>query len=262
MLIDVHSHLDSYEAELDSVLNEIGQFQILTVSNSVDLPSYERNLAIVNRCDLVLATFGVHPWKAAEYADHLGDLIEVINQSPMLGEIGLDYHWAKDAFLYPAQRKVFEFFLEAASRQGKIVNLHTKGAEEEVLSLLRGYDIQRAIIHWYSGPPDTLQAMVDYGCYFTVGVEVLSSPQIQSFARELPSELLLTETDNPGGQQWLAGTPGRPVLIRDVVQKIAELRGATTRDIVELVQANFIRLIHDDLRLSDISGRISRPDNS
>jgi TatD DNase family protein len=209
MLIDAHSHLDSYGEDLESVLQEISQYQIFTIGNSVDIPSYQRNLAIAGSCDLVLPTFGVHPWKATEYVDCLEDLNGAIEQSPMIGEIGLDYHWVKDASQYPAQTRVFEFLLASAGQQGKTVNLHTKGAEKEIWHLLRRYGVQRAIIHWYSGPPDVLQAMAGYGYYFTIGVEVLCSPDIQAIARDLPSELLLTETDNPGGQMWLTGSCGR-----------------------------------------------------
>jgi len=258
MLVDAHTHLDSYETELESALREIDQYSIFTISNSVDLASYQRNLEIAGRCDLVLPTFGIHPWKAVEYVNRLEDLHQAINQSPMLGEIGLDYHWVEDTTQYPAQRKVFEFFLAAASQQQKIVNLHTKGAEGEVLHLLRHHGVQKAIIHWYSGPPEILRDMIEQGFYFTVGVEVLTSPQIQAIAGELPSEQLLTETDNPGGPQWLTGSPGMPVLIRDVVQKLAELKQTTSQVITDTVEANLVRLIRDDPWLSDTCDRLSK----
>jgi len=158
MLIDAHAHLDRYEDALEPALGEITQHSIFTISNSMDLPSYRRNLEIGEMCDLVLPTFGVHPWNAPEYADRLEDLEEAIEQSPILGEIGLDYYFVDDASQYPAQRKVLEFFLAAAQEQQKIVNLHTKGAESDVLHLLNRHEVQRAVIHWYSGPLDVLQS--------------------------------------------------------------------------------------------------------
>jgi TatD DNase family protein len=255
MLIDAHSHLDRYEDALESALGEITQHRIFTVSNSMDLPSYRQNLAIGETCELVLPTFGVHPWNAPEYVDRLESLNDAIEQSPILGEIGLDHHFVDDAAQYPAQRKVFEFFLAAASAQDKIVNLHTKGAEADVLRLLDRYDIQRAIVHWYSGPLDVFRELVAGGIYFTIGVEVRHSEHIRTIARELPSEQLLTETDNPGGPKSFIGTLGMPLLIKDVVQALAELRGVTARAIVQTVQANFARLIRDDPWLADTYAR-------
>src|SRR5918996_1254018 len=95
-----------------------------------------------------------------------------------------------------------EYFFAAAREQKKIVNLHTKGGEKSILELLERYDVARPIIHWYSGPLDILRALVQFGAYFTIGVEVLYSETIQTIAREIPEHLLLTETDNPGGLQW------------------------------------------------------------
>jgi Tat protein secretion system quality control protein TatD with DNase activity len=129
--------------------------------------------------------------------------------------------------------------------------LHTSGAEEEILHLLNRYTIERAIIHWYAGPLDTLRALTDRGYHFTIGVEVMHSERAKAIARELPSQLLLTETDNPGGLEWVTGTCGTPALIKDVVQTLAEVRETTIDDIVETVQANFLALIDKDLRLAD-----------
>lgn len=257
MLIDAHAHLDRYEEELESVLEEITLHTIFTLSNSMDVSSYERNLELARRCHLVLPIFGIHPWNAPEYVENLEDLTDYISQSPMLGEVGLDYFFVEGSSQYPAQRKVLEFFLSEAKRQNKLVNLHTKGAEKEILHLLRQYDIKRVIIHWYSGPMDILQKLLDSGAYFTVGVEILYSEDIQTIAKGIPTEKLLTETDNPGGAKWLTGKTGMPVLLKDVVKRLAELKNTTPEGIIETVQVNFLRLIGDDLWLSDIYNKIA-----
>ena len=256
MLIDAHAHLDGYGEELDPALGEIEDHRILTIAVSMDLPSYQRNLEIGERCDLVLPSFGVHPKRAPQYADRLRELSNAVVQSPMIGEIGLDFYWVEDSSQYPAQKKVLEYFLAASREQKKIVNLHTKGAEKEILDLLERYDIQRAIVHWYSGPLDILRALIEYGAYFTVGVEVLYSRSIQAIARELPMERLLTETDNPGGLKWLRGTVGMPQVIREVVQAIAELKQTTAETITKTVYNNFMRLAKDDPWLADVRARI------
>ena len=256
MLIDAHAHLDGYGEELEPALGEIEDHRILTIAVSMDLPSYQRNLEIGERCDLVLPSFGVHPKRAPQYADRLRELSNAVVQSPMIGEIGLDFYWVEDSSQYPAQKKVLEYFLAASREQKKIVNLHTKGAEKEILDLLERYDIQRAIVHWYSGPLDILRALIEYGAYFTVGVEVLYSRSIQAIARELPMERLLTETDNPGGLKWLRGTIGMPQVIREVVQAIAELKQTTAETITKTVYNNFMRLTKDDPWLTDIRARV------
>ena len=259
MLIDAHAHLNTYGDELETALAEIEENRIVTWAVSMDLPSYQRSREIAARCDLVLPTLGVHPRLAPQYADRLGEISRFIEQSPAIGEIGLDFHWVEDASQYPAQRKVLEYFLAAAREQKKIVNLHTKGAEREILNLLQRYDIERAIIHWYSGPLDILCALADFGAYFTIGVELLFSEQIREIARALPLEWLLTESDNPGGLKWLNGTVGMPRVIGEVVTAIAAVRQTTPEAIETAVETNFLRLIDGDSRLAGLrAGRLSK----
>lgn len=246
MLIDAHAHLDKYDAGLRAALEEIKEHQIFTIAVSMDLHSYERSVEIADLSDLVLPTFGVHPKKAPQYSDRLKELSRFIEQSPAIGEVGLDFHWVEDSSQYSAQKRVLEYFLAAAREQKKIVNLHTKGAERDILKLLERYDIQRAIIHWYSGPADILRELIDYGAYFTVGVEVLYSEQIEAIARELPLDRLLTETDNPGGLEWLTGKRGTPVVLKDVIQAIAKAKETTRDSITQQIENNFSHLVETD----------------
>jgi TatD DNase family protein len=188
----------------------------------------------------------------------LSELSPLIEQSPAIGEIGLDFHWIKESSQYPAQLKVLEYFLAAAREQDKTVNLHTKGAEKEILNLLERYDIQRAIVHWYSGPMDILRALVQFGAYFTVGVEVSYSDTIQAIAREIPDHLLLTETDNPGGLKWLRGVVGMPADVWNVIQVIARLRNSSPELVRQTVHANLLRMIKDDAWLADMRVLLSQ----
>jgi TatD DNase family protein len=215
MLIDAHAHVDRYGDALPAALQEIEQHQIFTISNSMGLESYQRNLEIAASCPWVLPIFGVHPWNAVECATRLEDFREAM----------------------------------AARDQGKVVHLHTKGAETEVLDLLVQYGIQRMIVHWYSGPLHTLRELLAIRAYFTVGIEVLYSEHIRAIARELPLERLLTETDNPGGPRSLIGRLGTPLLIQGVVGGLADLRKTSAAAIEQAVQANLARLVRDDARL-------------
>jgi len=252
MLIDAHVHLDKYDDLTDEALRQIDEERIFTVATAMDVPSYLQLREIADRSALVLPTFGIHPKRAPEYATRLSELGPLIEQSPAIGEIGLDFHWVKDSSEYPAQLKVIEYFLAAAREQNKFVNLHTKGAEKKILELLEHYDIKRAIIHWYSGPLDILRAMAQFGAYFTVGVEVLYSDTIRAIAKKIPDHLLLTETDNPGGLKWLKGVGGMPKDIEKVVDAIAAARSSSPASITRTIQENFLHMMKDDPWLQDV----------
>jgi TatD DNase family protein len=246
MLIDAHAHLDKYDDPITAVLDQVRMHRIVTISTSVDLASYRRNLEIAEQCELVIPTFGIHPWNAPTHAELLDDLAEAVDQTAMIGEIGLDHHFVEDVSAYAAQREVFEFFLQEARRSHKIVNLHTKGAEAEVAELLQRHSIERAIVHWYSGPLEVFRELVDQRRYFTIGVEVLYSEHIRRIASGVPADLLLTETDNPGGMKWLTGEAGQPRILTEVIATLADLRNTTARETVHTIRTNFLRLIDGD----------------
>ncbi|HEX6437878.1 MAG TPA: TatD family hydrolase, partial [Candidatus Binatia bacterium] len=155
-----------------------------------------------------------------------------------------------------------EYFLAAAREQKKVVNLHTKGGERSILELLERYDVRRPIIHWYSGPLDILGALVQFGAYFTVGVEVLYSETIQAIARAIPDRLLLTETDNPGGLKWLKGIVGMPSDIKKVIDELARIKSSTPESMSRLVHTNFVKLIQNDPWLPQVQALLSQPYNT
>jgi TatD DNase family protein len=261
MFIDAHAHLDGYDdlgpSALEAALGEIARHKIFTISNSMDLPSYERNLEIAARSPWVLPVFGIHPWNAHRYAGRTQELARHTERSPIFGEIGLDCFFVRDKSRYPAQKEVFEFFLRAAREQAKIVIVHVKGAEKEALETLDRYALPRVIIHWYSGPLGIFRKMVGRGFYFTVGSEVMRLEKIRKIAREIPADRLLTETDNPGGPKSVFGQPGSPAIVLDVVRALAKVRGTTVGELTSTVRTNLERLFRGDTRLDGVLDRVS-----
>lgn len=243
MLIDAHAHLNLYDESLHDAIEQMTSNRIFTISNSTDIASYKRNLMIASKCRLVLAAFGIHPANAPEFVSRLADLKPHMKKSPIFGEIGLDSFYVGDVSQYPAQREVFEYFLEEAAKQNKIVTIHSKGAENDVLHLLQRHSIEHAIIHSYSGPVAVMRSLSSYGYYFSIGVDVLKSRHVQELARELPIGQILSETDNPAYYELTEGEVGMPRLINDVVGMLASLRETTVEQMMLTIQSNFVQLI-------------------
>lgn len=238
-MIDAHTHIDQYGYDLPKALNQIRNLSIRSLAVSMDIPSFRETQNIAKSEPLIIPSFGIHPWKAPEYVDRLDELAEPLEEAIAIGEIGLDHHFVENETEYPAQRTVFNYFLDAAERPGKLINLHTSGAEEEILECIRNRNLQAIIVHWYSGPLKYVHEYLELGVYFTIGVEVLQSEYIQTLAKELPKDRILTETDNPGGWDWLNDELGFPELIESVESKIADVRGVSRGELSEKVAANF-----------------------
>jgi len=246
MYIDAHAHLDKYDSLLPKAIEEIERDEIFTISVSMDPDGFAKSRAIDEQSEWVASAFGVHPWNAPAFHAQLEALQPLIDASPMMGEIGLDYHFVAEPEKHTLQREVFRHFVKKGVTQKKILNIHTKGAEAEADRILGELEVSRAIIHWYSGPMQQLHALAEKGMYFTIGVEILCSAAIQEIAKSVPPYLLLTETDNPGGYHWLTGKLGMPSIIAQVVDKLAEIRGWSAEETKAIVLENFLRLAGDD----------------
>lgn len=259
MLVDAHTHLHGYpDSLLPTVLEQTESHSIRSLAVAIDLPTYHHSRTIAESSNLIVPTLGIHPWQAADNADALDTIMPYLADTPVIGEIGLDFYWVTDTTTYPTQRRILEWFLAAARDLNKPVNLHTKGAEAEILAYLRRYGIQRALIHWYSGDMATFEALVGEGHYFTIGVELLFSEQIRAFARALPLDQLLTETDNPGGLPWLCEQQpdslaqwqphiiddlSMPSAILPVYEALAQIKGLTVPQMESIIETNFERYL-------------------
>jgi TatD DNase family protein len=247
MFVDAHAHLDMYdESQITEVVESIEQIGILTLSVSVDVASFLRTAEIAGRSNLIVPGLGIHPSEAPFHRDSLDVIEHHLTDSPYIGEIGLDHLFVTDESLYAPQRDVFERFLRVAREQDKFVNIHCVGAEYETVEVMRSHGIERAIIHWYSGPPGALRQLLGEGYMFSISAEVLRSDHIRGIARTIPIDQLLTETDNPGGPEWLTGDRGQPELIVDVVAELARVRRMEPDVLARTVRSNMARFLEHD----------------
>ena len=240
--IDAHTHLDFFKDKIDYAINEINKFKILSIANSMDVDSYLKNKEYSKRSKYIKATFGIHPWKAAEYKGGLEDLIPYIEESELIGEIGLDFFWVEDKSTYEAQRRIFSFILEESIKRNKVISIHTKGAEEEIYNILKSYNYSKVIIHWYSGDIETLDKFIKLGCYFTVSVDIGYSKLSEKILTRIPIDRVLVETDGPTALEWVNGDYGYPRVILDVVKNVSEVKALFADRLIEIIEENFFRL--------------------
>ena len=239
MFIDAHNHLDFYEDNLDTAIEMINQHKIITLGCAMDEESYlfTKQLSINN--PNIIPCFGVHPWKAYDISKDIDRFEEYIKTSKVIGEIGLDYYWITDKNQYPIMRKVFNYFLEKASQYNKITNIHTKGAEFEILEGIKKYNLINPIIHWYSGPWDVLKSLLDYGCYFTISVDIKTSQLTKEIVKMIPLSRLLTETDGPTSLKWVNGEYGYPVEVINIVKEISFIKKIPYEQVKYEISNNF-----------------------
>ena len=251
MIIDFHTHLDFYNP--DNLQTQLQNFSGTIVAAAVDEESFLKNVAISKTAKTtahacrIIPTFGIHPNHADENATLLDDptitsrFTEYLNQSPLIGEIGMDFCWSKCS--HENQEKVFRWFLEYCNKTGKACVIHTKDAEKEICNILADYPKARPVIHWYDGPENIFREFIRRDYPQTFGVETIRSQHIQNLLRLTPPDLLLTETDNPDSEPWLGGTRNDVALIERVYDEIAGLLGMSRPALEKIIEDNFKRIL-------------------
>lgn len=232
-LVDAHAHFEAPE-ELPF------RRDVLTLFCGTDPDSARRALALAGPG--VVPCCGLHPWRADRYA--VRDMLPFIEQSPVLGEIGLDSVWCDvDMDL---QRAAFEAQLDLAEALERPVVLHVKGMEEEAARRLERRRV-RKLAHWYSCEHH-LERYIRQDCWFTVGPDWATNPAVKQVIERVPLNRLLTETDGVGALGWALGRKAGPEDIAPALEgelhAIAEARGIAPEEAAAIVGQNLLQFIH------------------
>lgn len=244
MYIDAHNHLDFYNDNIDRAIKDINENEIITLANSMDINSYNLNKKYSKKSKFIIPTFGIHPNSVGSFKGKLKELIPYIEESKLIGEIGLDFLWVEDRTLDEKQREIYYFILEESAKRNKYISIHTKNAEEEVYNSLKKLEYNKVIIHWYSGPLEILEKFIELGCYFTISVDIGYSNLTEKILMKIPIDKLLVETDGPTALEWVSGEYGYPSEIKNVVKKIAHIKKISEEELINIIYDNFNRILN------------------
>ncbi|MBR1536321.1 MAG: TatD family hydrolase [Treponema sp.] len=245
--IDFHTHLDCYENKKE-LSDWLKTFNGRIVSASMDLDSYFENIKISERAKKIspklkiIPTLGIHPKNAEKESPDFSKYKPYLSDSPLIGEIGLDFCWHKDVPLL-FQEKAFRFFLGHCEESKKYCVIHTKDAEEKTARILEDYPNARPIIHWYDGPKDIYQEFIKRKYLETFGCQTIRSGHIQELLKITPKELILAETDNPDSEIWLGGSEKSPHLIKRIYSDIAEILNISTEETAGIINKNANKIL-------------------
>lgn len=198
--------------------------QILHITSGYSHESNQKNAKIAEKYENVFLCAGIAPQEAMRHKDikiKLSEWEEAISQFPKLvaiGEIGLDYHWAKTEEERFLQHECFISQLVLAERLGLPVVLHTRDAEDKVLEIMRNFNIP-FMLHCFSGTAS--QAMAAAGAESSKGIvsiPPLRNKERKAFIRDLPLERLVAETDAP----YIGKLPPNAM---ESIKMIAEIKG-------------------------------------
>lgn len=127
------------------------------------------------------------------------------------------------------------------NHRDKVLTIHSRRAEIEVISLISKYPHNKKILHWYSGNLDEAEKAVELNCYFSFNHKMLSSKNGKNLLAIIPKERVLLETDFPFG--YSNETNFSNEFFEKLVDKIAELKSCTREDMSNRIEQNQTSLL-------------------
>lgn len=233
MLYDAHCHL--HELDVEELL-ELKGYVIAAVSD--DLESSLRTLDIAEEHRNVVPCVGVHPWSIGEASmSHLRELEKLVERAKCIGEVGLDRRFVPET--YSKQLEFFKFFVKLARDYDLPMNIHAPDAWRDVYDILVRYDVERAVIHWYTGPLDLLDEIAEKGYFISINPAAQVQEKHMRVAVQVKLSSMLVESDAPYKYRGLSLTPK---LIPKLLSLIAEARRMSLSELTAIVERNFKRL--------------------
>lgn len=269
-MIDTHCHLNfsRFKGTVPAVLTRAREAGVRSfIVPGTDAVTSKAAVALAREEPDVYAAVGIHPHHAFEpgFRERMEESLSEINtllqsnRVAAVGEVGLDRFeythtkygkYAVDHAFMTVQKELLARQLGLARDSGKAVVLHNREAVEDTLTLLdENRDVVRGlnmVFHCCEPDKRLLQFAIEHGIFIGVDGDVTYSAQKASFAREIPLDLLVLETDSPyllpEPLRSAKKFPNEPSSLVLISEYIANIRRTDTESIREQTTKNARKL--------------------
>ncbi len=194
-LIDTHFHLDYYRnhKELYDTINRLEQYT-LCMTNTPGVFVSCKNL--YNETKYVKFALGFHPQEKDLSAKDFSDFMILVKSATYVGEIGMDFS-SESYIAKKMQINYFERIVDVCASNNKLMSVHLRKSEAEAIEIIKRYQPQKCIIHWFTGSVAHLKELIDLNCYFSINVNMVRNKNSKSKLLAIPQKKILVESDGP-----------------------------------------------------------------
>lgn len=243
-LYDMHCHLDFADDATD-VAAAAQDAGLVALCSTVVPSSFVAAREEFSPYPDIHVALGMHPWWVAQDRVSEVDLARfetLAPETPYIGEVGLDFH-SKRGATRQRQEEVLYRLLSCLGEgeRGKVVFLHAVHAADAVLDMLERCGTTTAhtcVFHWFQGTPDDFGRALANDCWFSIGMRMLATDAGRMFAKAVPDERLLMETDNPPHEGMPYTLDMWTEELHNAMVDLAKLRGCSVEALNELLTAN------------------------
>lgn len=248
--IDIHCHLNMLEGGPAEALK---QAQSVGVKNLITIGTEPEDLPLVislaeQFSPNVFCTIGIHPHEGVKYSEEVAAFLRKNSSHPRvvaIGEIGLDYYYNQS----PKEEQIHAFRdqLKIAEEVGLPVEIHTRDAEEDTISILKEFKGRvKGLIHCFTGTEWLAKEALDLGFNISISgvVTFKNADSLRNIVKDIiPIDRLHVETDAP----FLAPVPMRgkkntSAYVVHTAQVVADLKNVSLQTLSEQTKKNALNL--------------------
>ena len=230
---DAHAHM-SFAPDVASFASWLTERFAGAFSTTVSPADYRFAQQALASFPKIKVGVGAHPWWVAQgkISDEDKALLpDLVASARYIGEVGLDFGknglaksvFATDEQTKQAQIEVLRMIFAAAkkspapsvvegiegakeaegageTKDGRVFSFHAVRGADVIMDMLEEYELledNTIIFHWFSGSSAQLKRARDLGCFFSVNAFMLQTKRGREYAKVIPLDRLLIETDLP-----------------------------------------------------------------
>ena len=221
---DAHAHM-SFAPDVASFASWFTERFAGAFSTTVSPADYRFAQQALASFPKIKVGVGAHPWWVAQgkISDEDKALLpDLVASARYVGEVGLDFGknglvksvFATDEQTKQAQIEVLRTIFAAAkkspapsviegageTKDGRVFSFHAVRGADVIMDMLEEYELledNTIIFHWFSGSSAQLKRARDLGCFFSVNAFMLQTKRGREYAKAIPLDRLLIETDLP-----------------------------------------------------------------
>ncbi len=270
--VDIHTHVNfaAYDADREEVIKRASDAGVAMINVGTQVDTSRKAIEIAERADNCFAIVGLHPIhtsKSHHDEKELGagnkeftsrgenfdmDVYRQMFKHPKvvgIGECGLDYYRLDEESI-KKQREDFEKQIDLANEVGKPLMLHVRSNKEsgrsayrDALEILRARAKVKGDFHFFAGSWEEAKEILDFGFTLSFTGVITFARDYDEIIRNAPLDMIMSETDAPYvSPAPFRGKRNEPVHVREVVKKIAEIRGEEYEKVREKLAENACRV--------------------
>ncbi len=272
--IDIHSHVNfkAFDEDRGEVIQRALDNDTIVINVGTQIDTSRAAVELANQYDEgVYAIIGLHPvHTSASYHDEkeLGeggkeftsrgevfdkDAYRELLKNPKvvgIGECGLDYY-RLDADSIEKQKAAFIEQIELANEFNKPIMLHIRNSPKDksrnayfdAIDILKQYSKVKGDVHFFAGGLEEAKVFLDFGFTLSFTGVITFTHDYDEVVKNIPLNMIMTETDSP----YITPVPYRgkrnePVYVREVVKRIAEIKGLSEVEVAAQILSNAKRV--------------------